>query len=195
MKNFLWGFAVLFAVLSFASCDGSKDNKTGSAVCGDFLVTNDEKCDNYNLDNKTCEKLGFGAGTLECAENCLEFDTSGCGASVFCGDNKIDGTDVCDGTDLGGKECIDFGFEDGTLKCMSNCSGFDTSGCGKSMNCGNSKIDVGELCDGSELNGKTCEDEGFEQGDLKCSDDCKSFDKSECFTPCTPECGDRVCGP
>ncbi|HSW60108.1 MAG TPA: hypothetical protein VLJ60_04880, partial [bacterium] len=139
--------------------------------------------------------LGFGEGTLECAQNCLEFDTSGCGASVFCGDNKIDGTDVCDGSDLGGKECVDFGFEDGNLKCMSNCSGFDTSECGKSMNCGNDKIDTGEVCDGSELNGKTCEDEGFEQGDLKCSADCKTFDKSECFTPCTPECGDRICGP
>ncbi|HSW61520.1 MAG TPA: hypothetical protein VLJ60_12030 [bacterium] len=57
MKRIFWGFAVLFAVLSFISCEGSKDNKTSSAVCGDFIITHGEKCDSYNLDNKTCESL------------------------------------------------------------------------------------------------------------------------------------------
>ena len=195
MRKIFKVLAVLFAVLSFVSCDGSKNNQSSSAVCGDWIVTHGEKCDGFNLDGKTCEKLGFGEGILECADNCLEFDTTGCGASLFCGDNQINGSDVCDGTDLGGKECIDLGFEDGTLKCMSNCAGYDTTGCGKSMLCGNGKIDSGEVCDGNALNGRTCEDEGFEQGDLKCSADCKNFDRSDCFTPCTPECGDRVCGP
>jgi len=195
MKNVFLMFAVFFAVISFVSCDGSKDNQSSSSVCGDWIVTHAEKCDGFNLNGKTCEKLGFGEGVLECADNCLEFDTSGCGASLFCGDNIINGTDVCDGTDLGGKECIDLGFEEGNLKCMSNCAGYDTAGCGKSVLCGNGKIDSGEVCDGNSLNGRTCQDEGFEQGDLKCSSDCKSFDRSDCFTPCTPECGNRVCGP
>ena len=183
-----------FSISVFISCDNKEDEDQSSSVCGDSMVTHMEKCDGENLDGQTCETLGFGAGTLSCADNCLEFDTSECGPSLTCGDGIKNGTDVCDGDDLGGETCISRGFEDGILKCLPNCAGFDTSQCGKSVTCGNGKIDSGEVCDGTELNGRTCEHEGFEQGELKCSDDCKSFDTSDCYTPCTPECGDRECG-
>ena len=193
MKRVIYVFWVFLAVLVITSC--GEDKKDSSFECGDSKVTGTEKCDGFNLDDQTCETLGFGAGTLECAENCLEFDTNGCGASLTCGDNVMNGSDICDGSDLDGEDCETLGFEAGTLKCMSNCSGFDTSECGKSLKCGNNKVESGEVCDGSDLNGRNCEDEGFEQGDLKCSDDCKSFDKSDCSTPCKAECGERVCGP
>jgi len=183
-----WGVLLVFVI---TSC-GDKSN---SFECGDWKITGIEKCDGIDLDDQTCETLGFGAGTIECAENCLEFDTTGCGASLTCGDNLINGSDVCDGSDLAGEDCLSLDFESGTLKCMSNCSGFDTSECGKSLKCGNNKVESGEVCDGSDLNGKNCKDEGFEQGDLKCSEDCATFDKSDCSTPCKAECGERVCGP
>ncbi|MGI6393301.1 MAG: hypothetical protein ACOX2F_00990 [bacterium] len=195
MKKLFALFTVFLVFISISSCGGDDKKKSGASVCGDFIISGNEKCDGFNLNNKTCDLLGFGEGVLKCAENCLEFDTTGCGASVFCGDNIIDGTDVCDGTDLGGKECFDFGFEEGELRCLANCSGFDTSGCGKSMLCGNGKIDSGEVCDGSQLNGRTCVEEGFEKGKLKCSDDCMSFDTSDCSSSCTPECSGRECGP
>lgn len=190
-KSTILSVLVIFAVFLTVSCE-----KTGSkqAVCGDLFVTGSEKCDHGNLNHKTCLLLGFGAGTLDCAENCLEFDTSGCGASFTCGDDVKNGSDICDGDDLGGETCLTKGFEPGTLKCMANCSGYDTTECGKSMNCGNGDIDSGEVCDGSNLNGVTCVDEGFEEGDLACSEDCKTFDKSDCYTPCEKDCSGRVCG-
>ena len=196
MKNLVKTFMIVlfFSVIFLSSCDSKKDTQN-SATCGDGVIAGAEKCEPTDLDGKTCESLGFGDGTLGCQENCLEFDTSQCGASATCGDNKIDGTDVCDGDDLGGETCITQGFEPGTLKCQANCAGFDTSECGASASCGDSNIDNGEVCDGKNLNGRTCGDEGFEEGDLACSADCKSFDTSDCYTPCTPECGDRVCGP
>jgi hypothetical protein len=47
--------------------------------------------------------------------------------------------------------------------------------------CGNDKIDPGEQCDQSNLNGKTCVTQGFVGGTLKCGAGC-SFDTSGCFT-------------
>jgi len=190
-KSFMFVMVVLFALI-FVACG---EGKTQNSVCGDGKITDSEKCEMNNLDGETCETMGFGEGTLSCQSNCMAFDTSGCGASATCGDNKVDGTDVCDGSDMGGESCETQGFAQGTLKCQANCAGFDTSECGASTSCGDGNIDNGEVCDGKNLNGRTCEDEGFEEGDLACSTDCRTFDKTDCYTPCSPECGDRVCGP
>ena len=46
-----------------------------------------------------------------------------------CGDNNTDGTDVCDGTDLNGEDCVSQGFASGTLACATDCTAYDTSGC------------------------------------------------------------------
>jgi len=46
-----------------------------------------------------------------------------------CGNNIQEGTEVCDGTNLGGEDCISQGFVSGTLSCLGDCSGFDTGGC------------------------------------------------------------------
>ncbi len=48
---------------------------------------------------------------------------------AFCGNNLIDGTDVCDGTDLGTETCQTQGFDSGTLGCAPGCGAYDTSGC------------------------------------------------------------------
>jgi hypothetical protein len=55
--------------------------------------------------------------------------------------------------------------------------------------CGNSVVDAGEACDGSDLGGATCVSLGFGPGTLSCGDDC-SFDTSQCSAP--PNCGDGV---
>lgn len=195
MRRFFKGFLLSLTVLSallVISCGEGKSSD--DSVCGDGKITDSEKCEMNNLDGQTCGSLGFGEGTLGCAANCMNFDTSSCGASATCGDNNIDGTDLCDGSDLGGESCETQGFQAGTLECQSNCAGFDTSACGASASCGDGNIDAGEVCDNKNLNGRDCEDEGFEEGDLACSADCRTFDTSDCYTPCTPECGDRVCG-
>lgn len=53
--------------------------------------------------------------------------------------------------------------------------------------CGNGAIDEGETCDGIALDDSTCEEEGFVEGVLACSDDCLSYDTTGCET-----CGDGV---
>jgi hypothetical protein len=45
-----------------------------------------------------------------------------------CGNNIINGSEQCDGPDLGGQTCDGLGFSGGTLGCTGSCT-FDTSGC------------------------------------------------------------------
>jgi len=47
-----------------------------------------------------------------------------------CGDDRRGGDEVCDGADLGDRQCADFeGLVGGGLACAADCSDFDVSGC------------------------------------------------------------------
>jgi hypothetical protein len=43
-----------------------------------------------------------------------------------------------------------------------------------------------EACDGQDLGGQTCQNRGFESGDLVCKPDCSGFDESKCVAYPTP---------
>ena len=110
--------------------------------------------------------------------------------SFYCGDNIVgipnwltsyncnNQVEQCDGSNLNGKTCQDFGFFGGTLSCRSDCT-FNTSGCFNAPFCGNGIVESGEQCDGSNLNGKTCQSLGFDDGTLSCRSDC-TFNTSGC---------------
>lgn len=53
----------------------------------------------------------------------------------ICGNGIIDASEYCDGTNLGGSSCSDFG-KTGTIKCKSDCSYYDTSQCISTTNGG-----------------------------------------------------------
>lgn len=124
--------------------------------CGDSVVDTSlgEVCDSSNLNSQTCKTLGKGyfAGTLSCARNCLEFDESNC--------------QECDPMDS-----YSHGCSDGKICKDRHCV---------AATCGNGTKDEGEICDGTDLGGKTCADlDGYGTGDLKCSSTC-FFDTSSC---------------
>jgi len=50
------------------------------------------------------------------------------GISV-CGDGQIDGFEVCDGDNFGGKSCATYGYNRGTLLCVENCTRISTENC------------------------------------------------------------------
>lgn len=53
--------------------------------------------------------------------------------------------------------------------------------------CGNNLVEPGETCDGTDFDGITCENYGFDGGSLLCSTDCSTIFASQCWS-----CGDGV---
>jgi len=119
--------------------------------------------------NSQEENVGFSTVDFEC------------GTGPTCGNNTAETGETCDGTDLNGASCTDFGFTGGTLACNSTCDGYDTSGCTTSTGpvCGNGIIETGEDCDSGNLGGATCSSLGFSGGTLSCSSSC-TYDTSAC---------------
>ncbi len=71
------------------------------------------------------------------------------GCEATCGNNVIECSETCDGTDLGGASCGDFGCSGGTLACNVTCDGYDTSACTGCATCDNDGLcEAGEDCNG-----------------------------------------------
>jgi hypothetical protein len=104
-----------------------------------------------------------------------------------CGNGMIEGSEACDGADLGGNSCQTLGFAAGTLVCQANCA-LDTTGC-TNIVCGNGAIESGEQCDSGNLGGATCQTFGFDSGTLSCS--ACSYDTSSCVN--LPTCAHNKC--
>lgn len=49
--------------------------------------------------------------------------------------------------------------------------------------CGNGARDAGEVCDGLDLGGQTCDTQGYQGGLLECLRSCTGFDFDNCITP------------
>jgi len=157
--------------LNFSSCH----------TCGNGTVEGPEECDGEKLKNKTCATFGFEGGDIACLPDCSGFDISGCTSGEECGNDMVEGDEVCDGLDLREETCESQGFDGGgDLACLSDCSGFDTSGCIFGEVCGNGVAEDGEVCDGVDLKGETCKSMGFDSGTLSCLQDCSNYDVSGC---------------
>jgi len=156
--------------------------------CGDGIVDDGELCDGADLDGKLCGSLGFGGGTLACANDCT-FDVSQCDG---CGNGVLDGAEVCDGTELdGGSSCADvgLGLRTEALQCTQWCT-LDFAECSA---CGDGSVMAPEVCELGNLGGATCASEGYDGGTLSCTQGC-AFDFGGC-----QQCGngtiegDEVC--
>jgi hypothetical protein len=103
----------------------------------------------------------------------------------ICGDGVINGIDACDGTELGGKTCLDFGSTDAAgLACAADCS-FDVSKC--VARCGDGIKDSAEQCDGDDFAEQTCITQGFYGGKIACTDTCQYN-----LGGCHERCGDGI---
>ncbi len=167
--------------------DGDDDGKGDAEPplsCGDGVKNQGEACDGTDLGGLTCIDLGFFDGELACAD--CQLDKSSCaepppGSEPTCGDGIKQPGEGCDGVDIGGLTCADFGADEGGLGCTAACElSFDD--CGKDdkgENCGNGQLDPGETCDG-DLGGLACTDLGFAGGTLSCDPSYCFLDTSAC---------------
>lgn len=190
MKNLARLMALIVALATAGAGCGDDDS---GARCGNGKIdpSLNEACDGDSLGGRQCTDFGYRGGTLAChppgsTDEC-QYDYTQC-TGLTCGDNFREGNEACDGVDLDGKTCVDFGHDGGPLGCYgpedANPCTFDTSGCLDSPFCGDGTVDTseGEQCDGSNLNGQSCISQGYLGGTLRCDTQCR-FDTSQCTAP------------
>jgi len=116
-----------------------------------------------------CDYIG-GEDCNSCAQDC-----GSCGGGgPSCGNFILEGSEECDD-----------GYSNGPSPayCSSTCT-LNTL----PATCGDGNIDSGEVCDIGDpssgippnLNGESCQSQGYPSGTLQCSTDCLSFDTSSC---------------
>lgn len=117
-------------------------------------------------------------------------DDDGGNNQAVCGNGVIEGTEVCDQTNLNGQDCtsIEGNFTGGTLTCSNSCTFVTTQCTTGNEQCNNDILEAGEDCDGSLLGTATCQTVGnYVGGTLGCTTTC-DFDVSQCVPPAG--CGD-----
>ena len=123
------------------TCTGYDSSRCSSVatMCGNNRRDGNELCDGNDLNNATCASVvGKGStGTLACNDSCSGYETKECTAAVTCGNNKIDGNELCDGSDLNNATCASVvgTGSTGTLACNDSCSGYETTGCTAAVTC------------------------------------------------------------
>jgi hypothetical protein len=166
----------------------------GDENCGNGAIDSGEQCDGSNLNGQTCVGQGYDAGELSCADDC-SLDVDMCENNVgptICGDGLVSPSEDCDcgmsltcgaeNGNLNGATCQSEGYSGGDLAC--NACAFDYNGCeydSSSRNCGDGVIQRTEDCEGSNLNGATCQSEGYSGGNLGCTVNC-DYNTADCIS-------------
>ncbi len=105
-----------------------------------------------------------------------------------CGNSVIEEGEFCDNNKVS-SNCTNFNYTGGSLLCLDDCSGYDYNQCTGDEACGNGIVGNNEICEPGNTRGRTCIDEGYEGGDLKCRNDCVKYDYKSC-TGTKSICGD-----
>lgn len=162
------------AQLNAASCEslgfsggtlGCKSNCAGYDLsgcdaplsCGDGEVQAIETCDGAALGGQTCAGLGFDGGTLTCAANCLDFDTSACTRTEPGPNNN---TPSCTPKTCAGLDAQCGTTDDGCGQTL------DCGGCADGLSCGGGGTPnvCGAPCEPACPAGYTCSNFGFCEG-------------------------------
>ena len=176
-----------------SECSDYETTCVATEFCGDGEVNGNEKCDNSWLtSSEDCTTIEGYKGNSECNSECSDYGT--CVPTEFCGDQIVNGDEICEHYTY--KSCSDLGkplsgVGGGDASCNSDCGGYNTDIC----TCGDGAINgQGEVCDGSNFGGKTCNDYGKPMdGELTCSQGCTYIDSSTCSVPdCIDEYGEGV---
>ena len=157
------------------------DSTTGGiAVCGNNVIEGNEACDLAQLNNETCQSLGYQGGQLGCLLTCEDYNLLGC---FICGNGTVDLGEDCEGETVPEDvSCESMGFQGGQLICGADCL-YDMDDCSI---CGDGVRQGPESCDGIDLGGEDCASLGLVGGTLACNVPTCTFDPVGCDIPGIP---------
>ena len=185
-----------------SACGGEcVDKKTNVKHCGECgNVCPDSTNTSLHLEYSICQD---GYCNVKCVTGYSNDDvdlSNGCEKSLFeCGNGIADEGEECDKNDLRGQTCntkMGSGFA-GMPTCKPDCT-LDLSSCVSTgpyqSTCGNNVKEVWEVCDGTDLNNKTCETEVGKgsTGTLKCMENCDEFITDGCSPKEDSKCGNKM---
>jgi hypothetical protein len=179
MRFTLPSLAILGLVVPACADDGGEDGTSMTTSPLPMTTANDTTDgDTATLETET-DSVSATEGSTTGDTDSLDDSTTGAG--IVCGDDMVEGDELCDGTAVGEETCVTQGFDEGELGCLADCTGYDTSACLTAV-CGDGVAVGKELCDGLDTAEATCESEGFDSGTLACTKDCATLDTSGCGT-------------
>ncbi len=109
-------------------------------------------------------------------------------APAVCGNGVREGSEQCDGADLGGATCSDVGCSTGIVGCTLSCT-LDFSGCSDCVVCGDGSCEAPEDCENCPTDCPIFELPGFSCGNGLC----EAGDGENCVT-CPSDCNGRQSG-
>ncbi|MCA9681706.1 MAG: hypothetical protein KC457_05890 [Myxococcales bacterium] len=172
--NWLCGCALILGACAGGEDDGRNNSIFTSTSGGTGTTVGDETDDEASTDNGSTGTTGTTDGGTTSTTD---------GGNAVCGNGVKEAGEECDGNDVGGLSCLDFGHDNGSLICADDCTLF-TMAC---STCGDGQLAATEACDGSNFGGLTCTDLGYAGGTLMCSDDCSQVFENNCME--SPSCG------
>lgn len=115
---------------------------TGIARCGDAVVQSDyEQCDN-GANNSATKACTTNCTFTYCGDGVVQ-KPNGRGLEITPGTYGSAFNEQCDGANLDGKTCADYGSSGGILTCNNDCT-INTDQCAR---CGNNNLEPGEQCE------------------------------------------------
>ena len=97
--------------------------------CGNSIIEGAEICDGGTQKCSDYDSK-YGLGTVDCASDCLSWDTSDCvEVNAVCGDKTVEGDEVCDGGSVNCRAIDADRFVGGLALCKDDCSAWDTVTC------------------------------------------------------------------
>ncbi|MEJ2268017.1 MAG: MopE-related protein, partial [Nanoarchaeota archaeon] len=110
--------------LTLDICNGCFCEHSFLSICGNNFTDYNETCDGNLQSCLTSEGyFGYQECNLECNgwQECIAIES--------CGDGIINGNEICDNNNLSEENCETQGFDEGSLGCLSDCSGYNISEC------------------------------------------------------------------
>jgi len=157
-------------------------------TCGNNIKEGTEVCDSGS---QACTINGY-TGTQTCNLQCSGFNT--CVTTQSCGDGIKNGNEQCDFASNNNNIIKSntqnvfssfsspvYGQSKTAYYCSTSCNSRQETISGGS--CGDNIINGNEVCDGNNLNGKSCITQGFISGILSCKNDC-AFNTAQCSAVC-----------